>query len=208
MAGEKVLVVDDSKENIEFIVDYVLKPNGYVPSTARDGAQGFRKAQSERPDLILLDMNMPQMTGIEVLEALHREGLEIPVILMTFHGSETLAVTAFRQGVKDYILKPFQVEEMLDAIERALTEVRLRRERDDLMARLMNTNRTLEQRVRELNTRFGQAAGSIGGGCRIPYWRRRRFSIAGRRTNRRTVYGGSPRLRRTDGPLISNTGGR
>jgi two-component system phosphate regulon sensor histidine kinase PhoR len=155
MAGERVLVVDDSKENIEFIVDYVLKPNGYVASVAHDGAEGLRKAQSERPDLILLDMNMPKMTGIEVLEALKQEGPRLPVILMTFHGSETLAVTAFRQGVKDYILKPFQVEEMLEAMERALSEVRLRHERDDLMARLMNANRLLEQRVKEVNTLFG-----------------------------------------------------
>jgi two-component system NtrC family sensor kinase len=102
-------------------------------------------------------MNMPRMSGIEVLEALRQEGLQIPVILMTFHGSETLAVTAFRQGVKDYILKPFQIEEMLDAIERALAEVRLRRERDDLMGRLVNANQALEQRVRELNTLFGIA---------------------------------------------------
>ena len=155
MAGETVLVVDDSKENIDFIADYVLKPNGYIPIIALDGAEGLRKAQSERPDLILLDMNMPKMTGIEVLEALRHEGLLIPVILMTFHGSETLAVTAFRQGVKDYILKPFQIEEMLEAMERALSEVRLRRERDDLMARLVNANRLLEQRFKELNTLFG-----------------------------------------------------
>ena len=112
MPDERVLIVDDSKENIDFIVDYVLKPNGYVPSTAFDGAEGLRKAKSERPDLILLDMNMPKLTGMEVLEALRDEGLHIPVILMTFHGSETLAVTAFRQGIRDYILKPFQVEEM------------------------------------------------------------------------------------------------
>lgn len=154
MAGEKVLVVDDSADSIEYIVDYILKPNGYIPSVAHDGLEGLRKAQSERPDLILLDMNMPKMTGIEVLEALQQEGLQIPVILMTFHGSETLAVTAFRQGVKDYILKPFQMEEMLGAMERALAEVRLRRERDDLLTRLMNANRTLEQHVKELNALF------------------------------------------------------
>jgi signal transduction histidine kinase/CheY-like chemotaxis protein/putative methionine-R-sulfoxide reductase with GAF domain len=155
MPGEKILIVDDSKENVEFIVDYVLEPNGYIPGIALDGAEGLRKAREERPDLILLDMNMPKMTGIEVLEALRNEGQHIPVILMTFHGSETLAVTAFRQGVKDYILKPFQLEEMLGAIERALTEVRLRRERDDLMERLVNANRMLEQHVKELNTLFG-----------------------------------------------------
>jgi len=155
MAGERVLIVDDSKENVEFIVDYVLEPNGYMASIAHDGAEGLSKAQEEYPDLILLDMNMPKMTGIEVLEALRDKGLHIPVILMTFHGSETLAVTAFRQGVKDYILKPFQVEEMLEAMERALSEMRLRQERDELMARLVNANRTLEQRVKELNTLFG-----------------------------------------------------
>jgi signal transduction histidine kinase/DNA-binding response OmpR family regulator len=155
MAGERVLVVDDRKENVELIVDYVLKPHGYVSILAYDGAEGLRLAQSEHPDLILLDINMPRMTGIEVLEALKREGIQIPVIVMTFHGSETMAVTAFRLGIKDYIVKPFQVEEMLDAIERALTEVRLRRERDELLVRLMNTNRLLEQRVKELNTLFG-----------------------------------------------------
>lgn len=155
MPGERVLVVDDNKENINFIVDYVLEPNGYVTSAAYDGVEGFHKAQNEHPDLILLDMNMPMMTGIEVLEALRQAELQIPVILMTFHGSESLAVSAFRQGVKDYILKPFKVDEMLEAIERALTEVRLRRERDDLMERLVNANRALEQRVKELNTLFG-----------------------------------------------------
>ena len=155
MAGEKVLVVDDRVENIEFIVDYVLNPHGYVHVAARDGAEGLRLARRERPDLMLLDLNMPKMNGIEVLEALKNEKTQMPVILMTFHGSETLAVAAFRLGIKDYIVKPFQVEEMLEAIERALTEVRLRRERDELTARLVNVNRQLGQRVRELNTLFG-----------------------------------------------------
>jgi PAS domain S-box-containing protein len=155
MAGEKVLVVDDRVENIEFIVDYVLNPHGYVHVAARDGAEGLRLARRERPDLMLLDLNMPKMNGIEVLEALKNEKTQIPVILMTFHGSETLAVAAFRLGIKDYIVKPFQVEEMLEAVERALTEVRLRRERDELTARLVNVNRQLGQRVRELNTLFG-----------------------------------------------------
>ncbi len=59
MAGEKVLIVDDRVENIEFIVDYVLKPHGYTHVSARDGAEGLRLARKERPDLMLLDMNMP-----------------------------------------------------------------------------------------------------------------------------------------------------
>jgi two-component system NtrC family sensor kinase len=129
----------------------VLEPNGYVPLVARDGKEGLRKALVERPNLILLDVQMPRMTGVEVLEALSERGLRIPVILMTLHGSEQLAVRVFRLGVKDYVIKPFGVEEMLEAIERALAEVRLRQERDALMDRLMAVNRQLEGRIRELN---------------------------------------------------------
>lgn len=155
MSGEKVLVIDDRKENVEFVVDYVLVPHGYQPVTAEDGEEGLHKALTEKPDLILLDMQMPRMTGLEVLEALKAEGVEIPVIIMTFHGSESLAVKVFRLGVKDYVIKPFKVEEMLVSIEKALTEVRLRRERDELAARLMQANRQLEQRLKELNTLYG-----------------------------------------------------
>jgi PAS domain S-box-containing protein len=108
-------------------------------------------------------MQMPKMTGIEVLEALKEKGLQIPVILMTFHGSEDLAVRVFRLGVKDYVIKPFEVSEMLDAIERALTEVRLRRERDDLLDRLVGVNKQLEGRVKELNilSSVGKAVASL-----------------------------------------------
>lgn len=155
MANERVLVVDDSAENVEFIVNYVLKPNDYQYLIARNGAEGLKMALAERPDLILLDMKMPKMSGMEVLEALNEQQVKIPLIVMTFHGSETLAVQTFRLGVKDYVLKPFQITEMLEAMERALTEARLRQERDELTERLIKTNQQLEQRLKELNTLFG-----------------------------------------------------
>jgi two-component system phosphate regulon sensor histidine kinase PhoR len=151
LSGECVLVVDDREENIEFIVDYVLKPHGYAVLVARDGEEGLRKALTENPDLILLDVQMPKMTGVEVLEALADQGHQVPVILMTMHGSEELAVHVFRLGVRDYVIKPFDVEELLLSIERALIEVRLRRERDALLERLMLANGQLERRVKELN---------------------------------------------------------
>jgi len=151
LSGERILVVDDSTENVDFVVQYILKANDYVPIVARDGEEGLQKALSEDPDLILLDVQMPRMTGIQVLEALAEQNRQIPVILMTLHGSEELAVQVFRLGVKDYVNKPFDVEELLGMIERALSEVRLRRERDDLLQRLMAVNRQLEGRVKELN---------------------------------------------------------
>jgi len=155
MAKETVLVVDDSPQNIDFLTHYVLAPNGYQVLTAKDGEAGMRLARQHRPDLLLLNMTLPLMSGVEVLDALNTEQLNIPVIVMTYHGSETLAVQAFRMGVKDYILKPFEATEMASAIERALTEVRLRQERDELTARLLASNQELERRVKELNTLFG-----------------------------------------------------
>jgi len=155
VAGERVLVVDDRKDNIEFVVDYILKPNGYKALTAKDGQEGLRKALTENPDLIIMDNNMPKMTGLQVMEALKEKGLNIPVILMTFHGSESLAVQFFRLGVKDYLIKPFTVEEMLESIDKALTEVRLRKERDQALASLVQANRQLGRRVKELNILYG-----------------------------------------------------
>jgi len=156
MAGERILVIDDSQQTRDFVVEYVLTPHGFLPEVARDGAEGLRKAlATPAPDLIILDLEMPKMTGIQVLEALREKRVNIPAVLMTFHGSEQIAVQVFRLGVRDYVIKPFSVEEMLCAIERALTEARLRRERDALMTKLIQANRQLELRLRDLNALHG-----------------------------------------------------
>ncbi len=154
MSGERILVVDDGRENREFVVDYILRPNGFEPLVARDGREGFSMAVAERPDLILLDLQMPRMTGIQVLQALSRENVNIPVILMTFHGSEEIAIEVFRLGVKDYVKKPYTVDEMLDAIERSLAETRLRKEKDALTERLLASNQELHRRIKELNVLY------------------------------------------------------
>jgi len=143
MAGERILVIEDSLLYRDLLVNHVLLPNGYVPLTANDGKSGLHLALQERPDLIIMDMQMPGMTGLQVLEELHSRGSEIPAIMMTLHGSEELAVRAFRMGVKDYVAKPFDIEEMLAAIDRALTESRLRRERDALIQTLAAERRKL-----------------------------------------------------------------
>lgn len=154
MAGERVLIIDDSDEVRDIIVSLILEPAGYRVLTANNGADGFRMIVAEQPDLIILDERMPGMTGIQVLRAMREQNIQIPVIFMTVFGSEDLVVQTFRLGVRDYVIKPFEPQQMSRAIDRALTEARLRRERDQLSAQLEEANRRLQQQVQELNTLY------------------------------------------------------
>jgi signal transduction histidine kinase len=112
-------------------------------------------ALEEDVDLVISDLVMPNLNGLELMAELRKAGKHIPTILMTFHGSEETAVNAFRLGARDYIIKPFTVEEMIEAIDRALAEARLRRERDELTRHLLQANRQLEQHVKELRILYG-----------------------------------------------------
>jgi len=116
---KKVLIIEDRRENIVFIANNILKPEGYDVITARDGQMGLEKAQSENPDLIITDLKLPQLGGLEVLEKLLELDIHIPTIVMTFHGTEETAKQALRLGAKDYLIKPFTVNEMYEALERA-----------------------------------------------------------------------------------------
>jgi len=152
---ETILVIDDNREILTLVTDYILKPEGYQAISAKDGVEGLEKIRTERPDLILLDLEMPRLDGLGVLEALRAEQNEIPVVLMTSHGSEELAVTVFRKGVRDYIIKPIDSAELLRIVEKALTEARLRREKERLTQDLIKSNQELERRVKELNALYG-----------------------------------------------------
>jgi len=154
LSNIRVLVVDDSREMREFIVQCVLEPHGFEALEAADGTEALHKVLEDGVDLILLDLEMPRMNGFEVLNALRAQRSEVPAVLITSHGSEAIAVEVFRKGVRDYVIKPFTADEMLVTIERALTEVRLQREKEALTTRLVQAKRQLEQRLRELDTLY------------------------------------------------------
>jgi len=162
MVQETILIVDDNKEIVSALSD-VLRTRGYVILYAYDGRQGVRLALEKKPDLILLDWNLPQLSGLQVLQILRERGNKAPVVLMTIYGSESVAVQAFRLGIRDYIPKPFRVPETLAAIERALNEDRLRREKEQISERLEEANRQLEQQLLELTTlqAIGQSVTSV-----------------------------------------------
>jgi DNA-binding response OmpR family regulator len=102
-----------------------------------DGAAGLKMALLQHPELILLDMNLPHMSGLEILSALRQADCRTPVIFMTVYGSEQVAVEAFRLGVRNYLSKPFTSEDVEQVIDRALHEVRLERERETLNRNLV-----------------------------------------------------------------------
>jgi len=142
--GLKVLIIEDRRENIVFLANNILKPKGFDVITAMDGESGLRKALEEQPDIIITDLKLPRMHGLEVLADLHDRGSTIPAIVMTFHGSEETAIRAFRLGAVDYLIKPFKMEEIEEALERAIA-------RRNAMAG--GVNESLRQRARELEQR-------------------------------------------------------
>lgn len=146
-----MLVVDDSREIRDFVIQCVLEPHGFEALEAADGAEALLQVTASSVDLMLLDLEMPRMNGLEVLDALRTQHSQVPVILMTSHGSEAIAIEVFRKGVRDYVIKPFTADDMLATIEQALTEVRLQREKEALTSRLVQANRQLERRLRELD---------------------------------------------------------
>jgi CheY-like chemotaxis protein len=158
MAGETVLIVEDSRENIVHLANYVLRPRGYRVITAMDGQQGLERVLTDRPDLIILDLNMPEMDGLEVLAALQELRVDIPVILTTVYESEQVAQQALQRGAADYVVKPFSVSEMINAVEQALVH-RARPSPPPEPAEMDPLARRVERWMRDMTTlaRVGKA---------------------------------------------------
>ena len=154
-APERILVVDDSRELRIFLSKDMLPQLGYKTLSAANGEQGLRLIVEKQPDLVMLDLQLPDRSGLDVLQEMRERQIQVPVILMTAHGSESVAVEAFRQGINDYLPKPFDIGVAHKMIERLLEQTRLQREKERLRQELEHARRDLEQRVRELTVLFG-----------------------------------------------------
>ncbi len=128
MNKETILVVDDNQQLANFIAKTLLPDLGYETLVAYNGRKALEIIQSRPISLLLLDLELSDTTGLEILRQLNHLDINIPTILVTAHGSEQIAVDAFRLGVQDYLLKPVETERLDAAISRALTETRLRHE--------------------------------------------------------------------------------
>ncbi len=124
---ERVLIVDD-EEQMRDLLAKVLEKNGFQVAAAGDGAQALALLEKEPVDLVVTDVRMPGLGGMEALKAIKELNPDIIVIIMTAFGSIDQAVQAVKEGAYDYINKPFKIDEMLLTIRKALEERRLRHE--------------------------------------------------------------------------------
>src|SRR5215469_17086025 len=115
MAGRpKILVVDDEPQ-ITRVLRTSLSSNGYDVTVANDGESALRAFQETRPDLVITDLSMPKMTGIELCENI-RDFSQAPIIVLSVRGDDKNKVEALDKGADDYVTKPFSINELLARI--------------------------------------------------------------------------------------------
>ncbi len=123
MSSAKILVVDDEQSIINLVTAY-LRQEGYDVYTAMDGPAGLKAARSLRPDLVVLDVMLPGMDGIELLAQLRRES-DVYVIMLTAKSEETDKIVGLSMGADDYLTKPFSPRELVARVKAALRRLRV-----------------------------------------------------------------------------------
>ncbi len=133
--ANSILIVDD-EENIRHMLSMVLGRAGFNCDTAADGLEGLTKLRERSFEIVLCDINMPRMTGMELLVQLEKEAIESTVIMITAFGSVDTAIEAMKLGAYDYVQKPFKPDEVLLTIRKARERERLRRQNRYLRSQL------------------------------------------------------------------------
>ena len=132
---ERILVIDDDKD-LRFNLSSILKDEGYDVLAVEDGREALKILQGDCPDLVLLDMRLPEMDGMKILEKMKELNHNLAIIMLTAYTDVKDAVKAMRLGVYDYIAKPFDNEELILTIKKALSTQYLSREVETLRRRL------------------------------------------------------------------------
>ncbi len=119
----RILLVDD-EQSIQTLLSYPLRKDGYHVTSALDGSEALRRFEEGRFDLVILDLMLPQMGGVEVCRQL-RSRSQVPIIMLTAKGSETDKVAGLEVGADDYITKPFSMREFRSRVKAALRRSRM-----------------------------------------------------------------------------------
>jgi two-component system response regulator AtoC len=159
---ERVLVADDDAAIIEMLTDLLVE-DGYAVESVANGTQVLERLQSDKAfDLLLVDVQMPGINGLDLLEKLRAAGNEIPVIMITGHGTSSVAIRAMQMGAYDYLQKPFDIDEVSVVVKRLFehqelaSRVRTLEERSDLRERMIGRSPAM----REIYKTIGLVAAS------------------------------------------------
>jgi DNA-binding NtrC family response regulator len=149
MSDPKTVLVIDDDESLRRVVEYNLREDGYQVVTAGDGRSGLERFQESNVELVLTDVRMPEMDGIEVLTRIKAMQPDLPVIVLTAHGTIDAAVEAMKVGAFDYLTKPFSRDQLKASVHKALE-----------LGALASENRQLRQIVSERFSFSNMIAGS------------------------------------------------
>lgn len=149
---ERVLLVEKDPNINDLIVRQTLQPMGYMVEVVESAASAIQAVIRFSPDVIIANLDLPGLSGKDLLVALSSQRMEAPVIVLAKKGMEGDVIQAFRLGAADYLLLPIREAEVVSAVERVLKQVRARREREQMARQLNQINQELQQRVRGLTT--------------------------------------------------------
>jgi two-component system phosphate regulon response regulator PhoB len=137
MAGNRVLIIEDARELTD-ILTYNLDREGYETIVAHDGQEGLRKAQTHLPDLIILDLMLPLVSGLDICRELRagERTRDIPIIILTAKAEETDQLIGFSLGADDYVTKPFSVKVLLQRMKALRRRVEGPAESSDVVVHL------------------------------------------------------------------------
>ncbi len=141
---KRILLIDDDPI-LTMLLSGILKKSGYDVITAHDGTTGLKMAAIKKPDLIITDYKMPDLSGLEVLIEIKKEGSGTPVILLTAHGDVSLTIKAIQHGAFDFIEKPINPKEILEAIANGLQSAARTHSRNEALK--PSERKTLEENI-------------------------------------------------------------
>lgn len=150
--GERILIVENDPDIADLIGRQSLQPLGYQVTVVSDAASALKYAVQTPPDLILANINLPGLSGKDLLAAFSSQSVRSPVIVIAEKGQEPDAIQAFRLGATDVIFWPLRDAEVVSIVERALRQTQETRERQKLDRQLKATNDELQKRLRDLTT--------------------------------------------------------
>ena len=160
---ERILLVENDPDISDLIARQALRPLGYNVDVAAEAGAAIKQTVQTPPDLVIANLNLPGLSGKDLLVALSSQGMNAPLIVIAQKGQEHDVIQAFRLGATDVLFWPARDAEIVSVVERVLKQVREKRSRQALDAQIKQMNEELQRKVRELTTivAIGKAVVSI-----------------------------------------------